>query len=80
MRFVDLRLLPKPDEPTQRAVASAVVESGVLAGQPHEAYASRWRLAGLAEGVASGAGAEDEEAALRAYGCSPRSSRGVTRA
>ena len=80
MRFVDLRLLPEPDDTTQRAVASAVAKSGVLAVQPHEGYASRWRLAGLAEGVASGAGADEEEAAPRVYSCSPRSIRGVMRA
>ena len=78
VRLMDLRLLPEPDEPTQRAVARALAGSGAAPVAGHEAYASRWRLAGLAESV--GAGPEEEEAAPRVYGCSPRSMRGVTRA
>jgi hypothetical protein len=61
-------------------VASALAMSGAFAVGPHEAYASRWRLAGLAEGVASVVGADEEGAAPRVYGCTPRSIRGVMRA
>ena len=77
---MELRLLPEPDEPTRRAVARALAASDALASDERGAYASRWRLAGLAEGVASRTGADEDEAPPRAYGCSPRSIRGVTRA
>ena len=76
---MELRLLPEPDEPTQRAVAAALARSPVAVGASHEAYASRWRLAGLAESVASDL-AGDEDAASGSYVWSPRSIRGVTRA
>ena len=78
---MELHLLPEPDESIRRAVARALAASDVaLAPAEHEAYGSRWRLAGMAEGVASGAVAEDEDPAGQVYGLSPRSIRGVTRA
>ena len=76
---VELQLLPEPDGPTRRAVAAALAHSPMAAASPGEAYASHWRLAGLAESVAADL-FDDEGRGLRSYGCSPRSSRGVTRA
>ena len=78
-----LVLVPEPDEPTRRAVAVALAGSPAANGA-YEAYASAWRLAGLAEaaGLAEGFGAGGDEDGLRdrRYARSPRSSLGVTRA
>lgn len=73
---MELVLRPEPDEPTRRAVAAALAS---LPASPHDVYASRWRLAGLAENVVSGLGRE-ADGALETYPASPRNSRGVTRA
>ncbi len=72
-------MIPEPDEPTRRAVALALAGSPVAFHPPHEVYASRWRLAGLAESVESGELA-DERRGQGPYRRSPRSNRGVTRA
>jgi hypothetical protein len=77
--FVDLVFLPEPDEWTRRAVAAALARFPVAIDPSHLGYASRWRLAGLAEAVQSG-WADDEECKPGGYGCSPRIIRGVTRA
>jgi hypothetical protein len=76
---VEFVILPEPDVRTRRVVAAALARFPVGIDPPHLGYASRWRLAGLAEAVQSGA-ADDEERAPAGYGCSPRSIRGVTRA
>ena len=76
---VDVWLSPEPDGATQRAVAAALAQLPVVGGQPHEAYMSAWRLAGLAEAGES-RGVDEDRETPGAYGFSPRSIRGVTRA
>ena len=72
-------MIPEPDEPTRRAVALALAGLRVVLDPPHDVYASRWRLASLAESVESG-GLADESRGSKSYRRSPRSIRGVTRA
>ncbi len=73
---MDVELTPEPDESTRRAVAVALARLSV-GGRATGPYASPWRVAGLTEAAepVQLVGEGDE-----AYGCSPRSIRGVTRA
>jgi hypothetical protein len=73
---VDVVLAPEPDRETRRALELALARAAI--DSDSGIYASRWRIAGLVDGVARRSDAESLDGF--AYTPSPRSTRGAIRA
>lgn len=74
---MELALVPDPGESLRAAVVGALAREGVDIDDEPQAHRSRWRAAGLAEGVERAPSA----AVWAVYNAlSPRSTRGATRA